>query len=138
MLWVAGRGSGPAPFERGLAMDGKAGLRKRLRAARPAHVAALPEATRALLFLRPPRAILDRVPAAAIVGLYAESPEEAPASSYARWFFEAGHPIALPWFGDRGAEMGFRRWDNPYDSEALVPGPWGVRQPGDEAARWNP
>ena len=114
-------------------MDGKAGLRKRLRAARRAHVAALPEATRALLFLRPPRAILDRVPAGATVGLYAESPEEAPASSYARWFFEVGHPIALPWFGDRGAEMGFRRWDNPYEPETLAPGPWGVRQPGDAA-----
>ena len=114
-------------------MDGKAGLRKRLRAARRAHVAALPQATRALLFLRPPRAVTETISPRAAIGVYAESPEEAPASRYACWFFEQGHPIALPWFGERGADMAFRRWDDPFDSDSLTLGPWGVRQPGDEA-----
>jgi 5-formyltetrahydrofolate cyclo-ligase len=110
-------------------MDGKAGLRKRLRAARRAHVAALPEATRALLFMRPPRAVAEAIPSRAVVGVYAETPEEAPATRYARWLFEQGHPIALPWFADRGAAMAFRAWDNPFDAESLELGPWGVRQP---------
>ena len=119
-------------------MNGKAALRKRLRAERRAHVAALPEATRALLFMRPPRAIADAIPPGAIVGVYAETPEEAPAMRYARWLFEQGHPIALPWFADRGADMEFRAWDNPFESDALVLGPWGVRQPGPEAGPVTP
>ena len=112
----------------------KAALRAKLRAARRAHVASLPASVRGLLFHRPPRAIAELVPVGATVGVYAETPEEAPASAYARWFFEAGHPIALPWFSERGSAMEFRVWDNPFDSETLEVGPWGVRQhssPGD-------
>jgi 5-formyltetrahydrofolate cyclo-ligase len=112
----------------------KTALRAELRAARRAHVASLPASVRGLLFHRPPRAIAELVPAGATVGVYAETPEEAPASAYARWFFEAGHPIALPWFGERGSAMEFRVWDNPFDAETLEVGPWGVRQhsaPGD-------
>ena len=114
----------------------KSALRAKLRAARRAHVASLPASVRGLLFHRPPRAIAELVSAGATVGVYAETPEEAPASAYARWFFEAGHPIALPWFGERGAAMAFRVWDNPFDGESLEVGPWGVRQhgaPGDMA-----
>lgn len=106
----------------------KAALRAELRAKRRAHVASLPASVRGLLFHRPPRAIAELVPPAATVGVYAETREEAPASAYARWFFEAGHPIALPWFGERGNAMEFRVWDNPFDGETLEVGPWGVRQ----------
>lgn len=106
----------------------KAGLRAKLRARRRAHVAALPERVRGLLFHRPPRAVSDLIPAGASVGVYAETAEEAPVSAYARWLFEAGHPVALPWFAERGTEMAFRVWDNPFDAETLAPGPWSVRQ----------
>ena len=107
----------------------KAALRAELRAARRAHVASLPAGVRGLLFHRPPRAVASLVAAGAPVGVYAETHEEAPASAYGRWFFEAGHPIALPWFGERGSAMEFRIWDNPFEAEALEVGPWGVRQP---------
>ena len=106
----------------------KAALRAKLRAARRAHVASLFASVRGLLFHRPPRAIAELVPRGATIGVYAETQEEAPASAYARWFFEAGHPIALPWFGERGTAMEFRVWDNPFDGETLEVGPWGVRQ----------
>ncbi len=112
-----------------LAMVEKAALRSRLRAARRAHVAGLPDAVRGLLFHRPPRAVADLVPAGATIGLYAETPEEAPASGYARWFFDQEHAIALPFFGARDAAMEFRRWDNPFVEYELEAGPWGVRQP---------
>ena len=113
----------------------KAALRAKLRAARRAHVASLPVSVRGLLFHRPPRAIAELIPAGATVGVYAETYEEAPASAYARWFFEAGHPITLPWFAERGAAMAFRIWDNPFDGETLEVGPWSVRQhsrPGEQ------
>jgi 5-formyltetrahydrofolate cyclo-ligase len=119
-------------------MDGKRALRERLRAARRAHVAALQDSTRALLFLRPPRAITEAVPRGATVGVYAEMSEEAPASGYARWFFEQGHPVALPWFAHRDAAMSFREWSNPFDAEALEVGPWGVLQPSPAAREVEP
>ena len=110
-------------------MENKAALRIRLRAARQAHVAGLPDAVRGLLFHRPPRAVSDLIPHGATIGLYAETPEEAPASSYARWFFEHGHSIVLPWFGARDADMSFRSWENPLFDDELEQGPWGIQQP---------
>ena len=119
-------------------MDSKAVLRKRLKAARRAHAAALPDGVRALLFLRPPRAISDDIAPGTLIGAYAELPEEAPASAYARWFFEAGHPIALPWFGERDAAMEFRLWVNPLSVETLERGPWGMLQPSASAPQAEP
>jgi 5-formyltetrahydrofolate cyclo-ligase len=119
-------------------MDGKRALRQRLRAARRAHVSALQESTRALLFLRPPRALTDAIPSGATLGVYAEMSEEAPASGYARWFFEQGHPIALPWVAHRDADMTFRAWSNPFDPDALEVGPWGVLQPSAVAPEVEP
>lgn len=119
-------------------MKGKAALRKRLSAERRAHVAALSPATRALLLMRPPRAVVETIAQNATIGLYAEISEEAPATRYAQWFYEQGHPIALPWFADRGAAMEFRRWDEPFDSDSLELGPWGVRQPLPDAERLAP
>ena len=114
-------------------MDSKAALRARLRAARREHVAALPDAVRGLLFRRPPRPIEGLISSGAVIGLYSETPEEAPASGYARWFFEAGHTIALPWFTDRTAAMEFRVWDNPILEDGLISGPWSIRQPREGA-----
>ena len=119
-------------------MEGKAALRARLRAARRAHVAALPDAVRGLLFHRPPRAVAQLVPAGATIGVYAETDEEAPASGYARWFFEQRNTIALPWFGSRGADMDFRIWDNPLIDGSLETGPWAMRQPPFAARRVIP
>ena len=119
-------------------MEGKAALRAQLRAARREHVAALPDAVRGLLFRRPPRSIEGLVSPGAVIGLYSETSEEAPASGYARWFFEAGHKIALPWFAARTAAMEFRMWDNPFGDDGLEKGPWGVRQPVDLAPTTTP
>ncbi len=119
-------------------MDSKAVLRKRLKAARRAHCATLSDRIRALLFLRPPRAISDGIAPGTTVGVYAETPEEAPASGYARWFAEAGHPVALPWFAGRDAPMAFRLWENPLSSEDLVRGPWGMLQSADDVPAAEP
>ena len=119
-------------------MEGKAALRARLRAARRAHVAAVPDAVRGLLFHRPPRAIAQRIATGATIGVYAETDEEAPANGYARWFFEQGHAIALPWFGSRDADMAFRIWDNPLIDGSLETGPCGIRQPPSVACLVEP
>ncbi|MCW1383361.1 5-formyltetrahydrofolate cyclo-ligase [Novosphingobium sp. KCTC 2891] len=110
-------------------VESKAALRKELRAARKAHVAALDPRIKALLFMRPPAPLLPLIPEGANIGLYLPTPEEAPALSYARFFHEAGHRIALPWFAGREAPMEFRGWDSPHINDLLEPGPWGVAQP---------
>lgn len=119
-------------------MQEKAALRTRLRAARRAHVASLPDAVRGLLLHRPPRAVAALVPQGATVGLYAESPEEAPATGYAKWFFGEGHTLALPWFSARDAAMEFREWANPFLDDVLETGPWGMRQPPPSARPLTP
>jgi 5-formyltetrahydrofolate cyclo-ligase len=107
----------------------KQDLRRKLRAARREHVAALPDMVRALVFSRPPAAVLDLVPQGATVGLYSATGSEAPSLAYARWFHENGHPLALPWFADRDAPMQFRHWPDPWNDDALEPGPFGMMQP---------
>lgn len=119
-------------------METKAALRARLRSARRKHVAVLPDAVRGLLFHRPPRTVAELVAPGSTIGLYAETPEEARASGYARWFFEAGHPIALPWFEARDVVMSFREWENPLVDGELEPGPWGILQPCDKARVADP
>ncbi|HNJ48477.1 MAG TPA: hypothetical protein PK479_08605, partial [Novosphingobium sp.] len=78
-------------------------LRAELKRRRADFVAAIPDGVRALLFNRPPGAIADLVPESAVVSVFHEMADEVPASNYARWFHERGHPIALPWFAARGA-----------------------------------
>lgn len=114
-------------------MESKAALRKELRAARRAHVAALDPRVKALLFLRPPAPLLHLVPDGATIGLYVATAEEAPALSYARFFHEAGHPVALPWFETRDAPMSFRRWASPHVDDLLQNGPYGMAQPKADA-----
>ncbi|MGX7925933.1 5-formyltetrahydrofolate cyclo-ligase [Tsuneonella sp. HG094] len=115
----------------------KADLRRRLRAERIAHAAALPTQVRALIFHRPPRPVLDLVPAGATVGLYHATPGEAPTGGYARFFLDQGHPIALPWFAAREAAMTFRLHSDPFEGSDLFPGPFGV-QPDNEAEEVQP
>ncbi len=59
---------------------------------------------------------MDLLPAGATIGLYYETPAEAPAKAYARFLFEEGHPVALPAFADKSdpdafppMERSFRR-----------------------------
>lgn len=111
----------------------KSELRKQLRAARKAHVAALPETILGLLFRQPPAPLLKLIPAGATIGLYRASPVEAPASRYAAHFLEAGHRIALPRFADRADAMAFATWTDPFGDSDLAPGPFGLLQPSAEA-----
>ncbi|MEM6909277.1 MAG: 5-formyltetrahydrofolate cyclo-ligase [Pseudomonadota bacterium] len=112
----------------------KSALRKHLRDARRTHVAVQPEATRALLFNRPPRPLIARFSETCVIGLYSANAEEAPASGYARFFYEEGHRIALPFFAERGAAMQFREHADPFDETDLSAGPFGILQPPASAA----
>ncbi len=104
-------------------------LRGELRRRRSEFVAALPDATRGLLFLRPPAPVAALVPQRACVGLYHAAGSEAPTLSYAKWLHENGRSLALPWFGTRGSAMQFRAWSDPYDDAELDVGPYGLLQP---------
>ena len=111
----------------------KADLRRKLRAARKAHVAALPESILGLLFRQPPAPLLKLIPAGATIGFYRAMPDEAPASRYAGHFFEAGHPVALPRFANRDAPMEFATFFDPFGESDLEPGPFGLLQPALDA-----
>lgn len=113
-------------------------LRARMRALRRAHVDRLPHATRALLFLRPPRPIAALAAEGSTVGLYHARPYEAPTRSYATWFFENGRHVALPWFAGRGQPMRFRAWRDPYEDSDLELGPYGQLQPTTDAPEVAP
>ena len=119
-------------------LDEKQRLRATLRALRREHVAALHDATRGLLFLRPPAPVAALVPEGSIVGLYHATPNEAPTRGYGKWLLENGRRIALPWFADRGGEMHFRIWSDPWTDEDLEPGPHGTLQPAAYAEEIRP
>lgn len=110
-------------------MPDKSELRTTLRSARREHVQAIPAAMRALIFHRPPAPLLELVPAEAMIGLYAAGPFEAPAASYAKFFFEAGHALALPRFATRNADMEFARHEDPFEESDCEIGPFGMVQP---------
>lgn len=107
----------------------KTELRSTLRAARRTHVEALPDSIRGLLFHRPPAPLLGRIGDEAVIGLYYAAPHEAPAASYARFFHEAGHTIALPHFSAPDAAMTFRRHIDPFGGDDLESGLFGLMQP---------
>jgi 5-formyltetrahydrofolate cyclo-ligase len=111
----------------------KSELRKALRTARKAHVEALPDHIRGLLFHRPPAPLLARIPQEAVIGVYHAGPWEAPAAAYARFFHDAGHAIALPRFAHLAAPMTFAHHSDPYTQDDLEVGPFGVLQPADDA-----
>jgi 5-formyltetrahydrofolate cyclo-ligase len=119
-------------------VDDKQTLRASYREARRAHVAALPESTRRLLFLRPPANVAALAPEGSLVGLYHAVGSEAPTRSYGQWFYENSRTLALPWFAQRGAPMLFRSWHNPFDNDDLEPGPYGALQPRGDAETTTP
>ncbi len=119
-------------------MSEKQALRRELKERRKAHFAAIPAMQRGLLFRRPPGALVDLVPEGAVIGVYHEMAAEAPAGHYARWFFERGHRVVLPWFADRAAPMAFREWTNPFVEDLLEADPFGARQPGAAAPELVP
>lgn len=111
----------------------KSELRKQLRLARREHVAAQPEAIRALLFHRPPKPLLDKIAPDAVIGVYSANRYEAPASGYGKFFHEHGHRITLPYFQSRDAGMEFREHSDPYAESDLASGPHKVAQPSETA-----
>lgn len=119
-------------------VDDKTELRQRMRKLRREHVQALPDSIRALIFSRPPSPVVEMIPDTTSIGLYHPHPHEAPTLSYAKFFHERGHSLALPYFPGRDAAMEFRRWSDPYDEDVLEPGPFGVAQPGPAAAVREP
>ncbi|MBY6217395.1 5-formyltetrahydrofolate cyclo-ligase [Qipengyuania aquimaris] len=113
-------------------------LRKILRSLRRDHVTELPDSMRGLVFHRPPAPLLDLVPEGATIGLYRADPFEAPAASYAKFFLERGHEIALPRFATRNSPMEFAAHSDPFDEEDLEIGPFGLLQPSPEAPVHEP
>ena len=114
-------------------IEAKKRLRSELRRKRIEHAAALPAEVSALVFSRPPQPVLDLVPAGATIGLYRSDAGEAPSARYIRYFFERGHPIALPRVTTLDKPMEFRLHTDPYDESDLESGVWGLRQPRTEA-----
>ena len=108
-------------------------IRNRLRKARVEHAAALPKEISSLVFHRPPAAVVDMVPEDAVIGLYRADPGEAPASGYAKFFFERGHTIALPWLVDLQTQMRFRVHTDPYEESDLAKGYFGLMQGSEDA-----
>lgn len=108
-------------------------LRTELRRKRVDHAAALPGEVTSLVFSRPPARVLELVPEGATVGLYRSDTGEAPSRGYIKFFFERGHPIALPRVTTLDKPMEFRRHTDPYDESDLESGVWGLRQPGMDA-----
>lgn len=126
---------GPVTYlpDTGSGVDDKQKLRDELRAQRKAHVAALPQAIKGLLFLRPPGPVTALVGEGATAGLYHALANEAPTRGYAKWLSENGRTVALPWFEDRDAPMRFRAWVDPYDDAGLEMGPHRHLQPPADA-----
>jgi 5-formyltetrahydrofolate cyclo-ligase len=108
-------------------------IRNRLRKARVEHAASLPPEVSALVFHRPPQAVLDMVPKNAVIGLYRADPGEAPANAYARFFLERGNTIALPWLVDLPTPMIFRRHTDPYGESDLAKGYFNLMQGSEDA-----
>ena len=113
-------------------------IRKRLRAARREHAAALPAAVSALVFRRPPAPVLALIPDGATIGLYRAMPGEAPAGGYARFFMEEGRTVALPRIDGSGTPMSFHAHTDPFGESDLVEGPMGLLQPAEEAPQATP
>ncbi|MDZ4307943.1 5-formyltetrahydrofolate cyclo-ligase [Allopontixanthobacter sp.] len=114
-------------------MTSKAALRTALRKARRDHVASLPGSIQALLFKRPPEPLMALIPDGAVIGLYHAAAAEAPAGGYAKFFLEAGHPIALPRLRGEPGAMDFRAHTDPFEESDLEPGPHNLMQPRADA-----
>ncbi|ABC63130.1 possible 5-formyltetrahydrofolate cyclo-ligase [Erythrobacter litoralis HTCC2594] len=109
-----------------------------MRKARREHVATQPPSIRALLFNRPPAPLLDMIDEDAVIGLYHATADEAPTTSYTKFFYERGHRIALPRFSSANEPMTFAEHTDPFDESDLVAGPFELRQPVEDAPRLEP
>ncbi len=119
-------------------MQTKSELRKKLRAARLAHAASLPDAMRGLVFRHPPAPLLEMIPEGAVIGLYRAVAGEAPATAYAGFFMERGHTIALPRIESSHAPMTFHVHTDPFGETDLIEGPMKLRQPAPDAEQIVP
>lgn len=119
-------------------MEEKAELRKKLRAARLAHAASLPDAMRGLVFRHPPAPLLELIPSGTPIGLYRAVAGEAPAAAYAGFFMERGHVVALPRIAAQDGPMTFHAHSDPFGETDLVEGPMKLRQPRSDAAQIVP
>ena len=93
---------------------------------------------RALIFHRPPSPLLELIPHNAIIGLYHAGAYEAPTASYAKFFLERGHELALPRLSERDAAMQFAQFIDPYEESDLEAGPFGMSQPSADAPVLEP
>jgi 5-formyltetrahydrofolate cyclo-ligase len=130
--------SPPTFDEREQMEQAKASLRREFRIARRDHVSAQPTTIRGLLFKTPPSPVLRLIAPGATIGLYGATAYEAPTLPYAKWFHEQGYRLALPRFEERGADMRFHVWADPYDDDELETGPYGVAQPRANTPQANP
>lgn len=128
----------PLHIMRDATLTSKHSLRRTFLEARRNYTAGLPDTIRALLFKRPPAPLMELIPPDAVIGLYHATDAEAPAGSYARFFFEAGHQIALPRIGEVEGAMEFGGHSDPFEGTDLEPGPHGLMQPGSEADVMTP
>ena len=119
-------------------MQDKATLRKQLRATRREHVEQLPEPMRGLVFRHPPAPLLEKIAPDATIGLYHANSHEAPTASYIAHFYERGHKVALPRFIKREAPMEFAELNDPFGESDLETGPFGMKQPREEASATLP
>ena len=114
-------------------IERKKQLRTELRRKRVEHAAALPAEVSALVFNRPPEAVLKQVPDSATIGFYRSDPGEAPSASYRKFFYERGHRIALPRVTTLDRPMEFHLHTDPFEESDLEGGVMGLRQPRPEA-----
>jgi 5-formyltetrahydrofolate cyclo-ligase len=77
--------------------------------------------------------VLDLIPDDAVIGLYRAEAGEAPAGSYAKFFHERRHTIALPWLVNLQTPMIFRQHTDPYGESDLARGYFGLMQGSEDA-----
>lgn len=111
----------------------KAALRREMRQRRRDFAVNLPREVSALVFNRPPEAILAQVPDSATVGFYRSDPGEAPSAGYRKFFLERGHRIALPRVTTLDKPMEFHLHTDPFAESDLEPGVMGLQQPRADA-----
>ena len=109
-------------------------LREKLRFRREHFAANLDGMAQLAAFRALPAPLSDLLADHAVVGAYAASGDEPDIMPMFAGLAEAG-ALALPHHAGRIAEMAFRLWR---PDEPLVKGPWGTRQPADDASLATP